>query len=271
MAIITVSRGSLSLGAALAEKLAAALDHACVGREAAREAAEKSGIAPELMMAKLEERPSVWQRMTSERALYVAAMAAFLAERAAGGQLVYHGYAGHLLLRGMPGLLRVRVISPLEQRVALVMKEQAIGEQQALAHVNKMDEARASWTKFVFGVDWKDPGLYDVVVSLGPMSVETACETLVCIARRPEFVVDGPRLEALRDFALAARVRLALLASPATRGWEHALEVKEGIAFLRGAIPDDPRYVDAAKRFRRTVSDVVMAVDGVKDVSLREA
>lgn len=269
MAIITISRGSLGLGAALAEKLAGALGYPCLGREVAREAAEKLGIEPELMRKKVEESPSLWERMTAERTVYVVAMQALLSERAVGGHLVYHGFSGHLLLRGMPALLKVRVIAPMEVRVPLVMKELGLEERAAEAHIRKMDDVRARWTKFVFGVDWQDPALYDLVLNLGVISLDSACEALAGIARSPEFAVDEAALGRLQDFALASRIRLALATSPLTRTWNLEVAVEDRIATLLGTLPNDPRYADSEKRFKKALTDMVLSIEGVSHVTLR--
>jgi len=268
MAIITVSRGSLGLGASLAEKLAGVLGYPCLGREVALEVAEKVGISPALMMKKVEESPNLWERMTTERRAYVIAMQVALSERAMGGQLVYHGYAGNLLLKGMPALLKVRVIAPMEIRVPMVMEERHLGPEEAEAHIKEMDDTRARWTKFVFGVDWRDPSLYDLVLNLGVISVGTACEALAGIARGPELAVDEAVLIKLRDFALAARVRLALVTSHLSGAANLEVEVQDGIAFIQGDIPKDPRYADSEARFTRALTDLVLSIKGVKHLTL---
>lgn len=268
MAIVTVSRGSLGMGKALAEKVAGALGYPCLGREVAREVAEKFGIPPELMAKKVEEIPSLWERLTSERTAYVVAMQAVLAERAAAGGLVYHGYVGHMLLKGMPALLRVRVIAPMEVRIPLAMEEQGLSAEAAELHIRKMDEARARWTKFVFGLDWQNPELYDMVLNLGAMSVDAACEALVAAVRRPEFEVTDAVRRRLEDFALAARVRLVLVTSPVARPLNLEVEVRDGIAFIQGAMPQDPRYANAEARFQKQLHDLVMTAPGVKHVTL---
>ncbi len=103
MSIITISRGSMSGGQALAECLAGALGSPCVGREIVVEAAAKVGVPEKILAEKLERGPGVWDRLTLPRRMYVAAVQEALAEHAVKGDLVYHGYAGHLLLRGVPG------------------------------------------------------------------------------------------------------------------------------------------------------------------------
>jgi cytidylate kinase len=239
-----------------------------LGREVALEVAGKVGISPALMMEKVEESPSLWERMTAERTAYVVAMQVVLSERAMGGHLVYHGYAGHLLLKGMPALLKVRVIAPMEVRVPLVMEEWHLGAEAAEAHIKKMDDARARWTKFVFGVDWRDPSLYDVVLNLGVISVSTACEALAGMARSPEFALDEAILGKLRDFGLASRIRLALVTGTLPGASKLEVEVQDGIAFIKGDIPRDPRYADSEARFKKALTDMVLSVEGVKHLTL---
>jgi cytidylate kinase len=268
VAIITISRGSLGLGVALAECLAKELGYPCLGREVAREVAEKCGIQPELMNKKIEEIPSLWERLTSERTAYVVAMQELLAERILDGNLVYHGFAGHLLLKGLPALLRIRVIAPMEVRIPLAMAEQNMDAAAAEAHIKKMDDVRARWTKFVFGVDWQDPRLYDLVLNLGDISVAAACDSMTILATRPELAVTDAARARFRDFALAAKIRLILVTNRDTRSLNLEVAVRDEIAFLKGAIPQDPRYPDGGARFKRQLLDMVMSVDGVKHLTL---
>ncbi len=268
MAIITISRGSLGLGVALAECLAGELGYPCLGRELAREVADKYGIQDQLMSKKIEEVPSLWERLTSERTAYVVAMQEALVERSLDGNMVYHGFAGHLLLKDLPALLRVRVIAPMEVRIPLAMAEQGLDAAAAEAHIQKMDEVRARWTRFVFGVDWKDPQLYDLVLNLGDISVEAACGAVATLARRPEFAVTDAARARLMDFLLAARVRLILVTNPGTKSLDLKVEVRDGIAFLSGAIPQDPRYPDGGARFKRQLQDMIMSVEGIKHATL---
>jgi cytidylate kinase len=268
MAIITISRGSLGLGVALAECLANELGYPCLGRDVAREVAEKHGIQPELMDRKIEELPSLWERLTSERTAYVVAMQEMLAERIVEGNLVYHGFLGHLLLKGLPALLRIRVIAPMDVRIPLAMAEQNLDAGAAEAHIKKMDDVRARWTRFVFGVDWQDPNLYDMVLNLGDISVEAACASVAVLAKRPEFAVTEAARARFRDFALAAKVRLLLVTHRDTRSLNLEVAVRDEIAFVKGAVPQDPRYPDGGARFKRQLQDMVMSVDGVKHMTL---
>ena len=267
MAIITISRGTMGLATALAERLAAELGVKCLGREVVREAAEKLGVSHEIMQKKIQEAPAFLERWVSERKPYVLAMQAVLADYATLGNLVYHGHAGHLLLRSIPTLMRVRIIAPIEVRIPLAMEHEHLSRDEAKAYIQKVDEARAKWAKFLYGVDWGDPQLYDIVLNMGGTTIESATEVLSALARRPEFSLTPEASKKLQDFALASRVKLALAMNPATRGLELEVQASDGEVSIGGAVPQAslPFKVDA--RFEEELRAVTLGVQGVKGIA----
>ena len=129
MAIVTISRGTLSGGESLARCLAERLNLPLLSREALRDAACRYGIAEKLLAQRVERTPTVMQRRMAEgeeRRLYLIAMQAALAERAWQGGFVYDGHAGHLLLQGVPCVLRVRLIAPMAYRIGVVRESQGL-------------------------------------------------------------------------------------------------------------------------------------------------
>ena len=112
MAIITVSRGSMALGRRLAESLAAALGCPCIGREVVVQAAHRLGVSQDVVNRKMEQVPTYWERLTSDRKVYMMAMQSALMDQVTKGDFVYHSWAGQMLLSEIPAL-RVRVVAPL--------------------------------------------------------------------------------------------------------------------------------------------------------------
>ncbi len=267
MAIITISRGTMGLAKALAENLAAELGIKCLGREVVREAAEKLGVPHEIMQKKTEEAPAFLERWVSERKPYVLAMQAVLADYAAEGNLVYHGHAGHLLLRSVPTVLRARIIAPLEVRIPIAMQHEHLNRDEAKAYILKVDEARAKWAKFLYGVDWGDPQLYDIVMNMGGTTLETACEVLAVMARRPEFSLTPGVSRRLHDFALASRVKLALAMNPASRGLELEAQANDGAITISGAVPQASLPFRVDDRFEQELRAISLGVQGVKAVA----
>lgn len=268
MPIITISRGSMSGGKALAECVSSATGSPCVGREILVEAATKIGVPESILAAKLEKGPGLWDRLTLERRLYVVAMQAALAEHAAKGDLVYHGYAGHLLLRGVPAVLRVRLIAPLEMRVRNEVTREGISSEVAEDRIRRLDEGRVRWTRAIYGVDLLDPQLYDLVVNLEAMSIPSACSIVVEAAKRPEFLITDELKASLRDFALACRVKVALATHPASRGLDLDVKAAAGLVTIGGEVPQPQWTTHTSSRWETELTEIAKTAEGVKRVLL---
>jgi cytidylate kinase len=266
MAVITVSRGSMSGGEALARSLGERLGHPVISREVLVEAASQIGVSEEMLAQKVSHSPGVWERLTSNRRIYLAAVQAALAERILDGNLVYHGHAGHLLLGGLAGVLCVRLIAPLEMRIKTVMERQSLDRQAAEDYVRDVDNERARWTKMIYGVDWSDPSLYDVVINLAKMSPDTACAAVAEIARRPEFASTGALRATLADFRLQCRVKLALATNQRTRDMVFEIGAAEGVITLEGRLPPAGLVGQIEVRDEQDVLATVFSVKGVTDV-----
>ncbi len=259
----------MSGGQALASCLAATLGVPCIGRELVVEAAARIGVSEEVLSRKLERSPGLWERMTHERRIYATALQAALAEHVASGELVYHGFADHLLLPGVPAVLRVRLIAPLEVRVRAVMSQHRLAHDAAVRYIEEIDEDRARTAKFIYGVDLQDPGLYDVTVNLDTMTVDGACAVVLAAARLPEFTVTREVRERLADFALACRVKAALAADPATRALALDVAAERGVVTVAGEVPEATMITHVSSRWERELRAVVERVEGVGGVELR--
>jgi len=209
VAIITISRGSLSGGRALAQCLSARLGYPNVGREVLQEAAETLGASEEAFRGKFETTPGLWGRLTRAREKYVLAVQTALAEWCTRGDLVYHGLSGHHLLKGLPAILRVRLIAPLERRVqALLESHPQMTATQAADFIRDVDQDRARWVKVMYGADVNDPALYDIIISLETHTIESACEVVVAAAGTSRFQITDEVEEEFFAFAAACRDRL---------------------------------------------------------------
>lgn len=209
MAIITISRGSLSGGRAVAECLAEHLDVPCVAREVLQEAALALGISERAMQEAFETPPGMWARLNRERETYLMAVRAALADRCVDGRLVYHGLAGQFLLKGLPGVLKVRLIAPLEIRIeALVEQHHRMSRRAAEDFIANVDEERRRWVKIMYGENVEDPSLYDLTVKLRAMSHDTACLAIAEAAAQPEFEITAAVKEELAAFAAKCRQEL---------------------------------------------------------------
>ncbi len=210
MAIITISRGSYSKGREVAEKVAARLGYDVVSRDVLLEASEQFHIPEVKLVRAIHDAPSILDRFSHGRYCYLAFVQSALAQRAQAGNLVYHGLAGHLLLKGVPHVLKVRIIADLEARVAAEMEREDLSQNQARDLLLKDDEERRKWTQNLYGVDPWDASLYDLVIHIKRLSVDDAVDFIAQAAERPCFQTTPEAQQKMDDLALGCRVKAAL-------------------------------------------------------------
>jgi cytidylate kinase len=260
MPVITISRGVFSGGEALAECVAVRLGCPCIGREALVERAAARGVPDSELRDALRKSPRLLERLRSRRRLYLALLQAALAEEAAAGGLVYHGNAGHLLLQGFTPVLRVRIVAPLDHRLSLVRERLGLGPEEGAAFLAREDEERHNWTRFLYGVEWGDPAQYDVVINLRYATIEEACEVVAGMAAHESFAFTPEWQTAMKDFALASRVRVALGMDSGTAQLDLDVSCRSGVVSVRGFV--------GSQRGIREVMRVAAEVPGIRKLDL---
>ena len=257
MSIITISRGTFSAGKALAECVAQRLEYRCVGREVIVEKAAASGVSQQELEDALLKPPSFLDRFRQTKYKYLTLIQAALAEEVREGKTVYHGNAGHLLLKGDSPILRVRIIAPMEFRIRMAMERLKISRGEAISYIKRVDHNRQRWTQYLYGVNWGDPALYDIVLNLEYLGVPDACEVIVGMVKRQRCFEFGPECSrAAEDFALACRVKAALALDPATSSFEFEVTATQGEVSIRGRLAE-PLDATEVRRVAEKVPGVV--------------
>jgi len=261
VSIITISRGSFSGGKTLAECLAQKLEYRCIDRDVIVERAAAHGVSHEELRAALDKPPGFLDRFSHKKYLYLTLIQAALTEEVKDGRAVYHGNAGHLLLRGGGPVFRVRIIAPMEFRIQMCIDRLKFTRAEAINYIQTMDNDRRRWTQYLYGVDWGNPSLYDVVLNLENIPIDDACETVSGMVRRQSCFEYGPECrQSMEDLALASRVKAAVALNSATAHIEVDVRAEHGHVRFKGRIPN----VEVVEEVRR----VATRVPGVADVSL---
>jgi cytidylate kinase len=258
MSIITVSRGSLSGGKALAEGVAGKLGYRCISSEVIVEAARKYGVPEPDLTRVFDKSPTFWERFTESKRIYLTFIQGTLCEQALQGNMVYHGNAGQELLREVPHVLHVRLIAPLEFRIRFGQEQNPQLDRKALIkQIQEVDEERTRRMHYFFNVDWRDPLHYDLVIDLSKLSIESAVDVVIEAAQGKEFQSTPDSLKILQDLAVRCHVIGALAVHPKTKNLRVEVAVDNGVVQLRSAVP---------AAMKETVQTVIREVAGVKEV-----
>jgi hypothetical protein len=201
-------------------------------------------------------------KFTALRRPYKILTLTALLDYAMQGDVAYFGYSGHLLLQRIPHALRVRILAPVERRVALLRDREELSQEQARERIRQVDEDRRRWTRFMYGRSLRDPELFDLSINLDCVSFSTACSILMHTAQREEFTPTEESLAELRDRHTGARVLAALVIDPRTSEIEIDAVARDGRVVITGA------YLEAS--VRDVVLEVAAEVEGVTDVQYQE-
>ena len=262
MAIITISRGTHSGGKALAECLAGRLSYRLFDRETILDQASSCGDLEEKIHQALDSPPGLKDRIREDRRRYLAVFQACLTGAVRDGNAIYLGNAGHLLIRGVSHVVRVRIVAPMDVRVRAVQEAMKLTADDALAYVSERDRLRARWTRFLYRLDWSDPLLYDAVLNLERLSVEDACETVVAVVGRPGFSETTLSRASMANLALSCAVNAAILMDPRTESLALEVRADGSTVQIRGKVRNREQWA--------AVTGIASATRGVEGLDLSQ-
>ncbi|MGM0664069.1 MAG: AAA family ATPase [Thermodesulfobacteriota bacterium] len=259
MAIITVSRGSYSKGKEVAEKVAERLGYQCLSRDVILEASGLYHI-PEIKLVKaIHDAPSVLERIRGGKRGYIAYYKSALAGLVQKDNIVYHGLAGHLLLKGVPHVIKVRIIADLEDRVRNEMRQEGISEQAARSMILKDDQERRKWTMSLYGADPWDSSLYDLVIHIQRFTVSNAVDFVCRTAGMDQFRTTRESQQKMDDLALASRVKAALI------GLNADVDVISEYGNVLVFAGTDDRL---ARKIRGKIGSLISDIDGINNIEV---
>ena len=183
--VVTVSRQHGAGGGEVVRRLAEELRLDVFDREIIRRIAESTHLS-ERVVSTLDEHSRAWlsdwleglaSREFLSDAEYRSQLARVVGTIAQHGGAIVVGHGAHLVL-GEGLALRVRLIAPLESRIAAVMKRKGIGEREARHQVQAIEAGRRAFVMQHFHADLEDDTRFDLVLNTARLGV-TGCVAVV--------------------------------------------------------------------------------------------
>ncbi len=185
MPVITIAREYGSGGAEIGARLAAQLGAALVDRSLILEVAHRASLSPDQVEQEEEQGRSIVERMArafiplsdaggwvpepadliDHHAVIVALTRAVLQEAARTGNAVIVGRGGAAELRDEPSAYHVFLWAPESDRVRTIQERLGCDAVSARAALHATDHRRAAYVREVYGVDWRDRALYDLILN----------------------------------------------------------------------------------------------------------
>jgi cytidylate kinase len=258
MSILTIAHMTGSGGPEIGMAAAAELGYRYVDREMLSQAAHKYGVVEDKLAQVDETKPSLFERFDVETRQYITVIQSGLLDVAEEDNVEINSRGGQILLRGIPHVLRVRVIAPFDLRVKRVMEKlggkmgETVDFRTTAEMVRRSDQEKFGRIRYLYDLDWGDPALYDVILNTERLTIEAAVDLLVRLLRRDEMIATPASRQMVKDRGLASRVRAALAAHPETRKYRINVEAEQGVVRLEGTAA-----LDRAAEIARSISGVV--------------
>lgn len=185
---IALSRETGTSGTLVAREIGERLGWAVYDRELLERVAEEMGLRARLLESVDEKRKSWLQECleaftsapAASKSAYVRHLVETLLSLAAHGECVIVGRGAAQVLP-VATTLRVRLVGPVEHRLATIRQQLGMSAEEATRWVAQTDEERVRFVKDYFQKDPTDPGRYDLVLNTSRFSV-AECAALVIAA-----------------------------------------------------------------------------------------
>ncbi|HEX2913560.1 MAG TPA: cytidylate kinase-like family protein [Chloroflexia bacterium] len=113
----------------------------------------------------------------------------------ASGHAIIIGRGAQVLLAGRRDVLHVRIIAPLEQRIAYVMRREGLDHTKAQERIQSKDRDRARFLATVHQRNPQDEHLYDVVVNTAVIELSDVVELVVLALEKKARKLNTPESE----------------------------------------------------------------------------
>jgi cytidylate kinase len=258
MSVVLISRGTMSGAALLVTRLQERTGIRCVAREDLVALVNRHGELAQRIVERLGRGAEAYDDFCDLRRPYLIFMRNALLEYARGGDLVYHGFSGHLLLPPIRHFITMRVHAPLERRLAMTRNRLHCSEDEARRYIERDDEERVRWARFMYGRDVRDPSLYDVCINLQWRTVETACNVVEAVLRDPDCQPTPESTQLVERLRLATQIEAALLLDPRTEAIEASARITGERITIVGPYVDDAR--------RSAVLEIARSIAGGREI-----
>jgi cytidylate kinase len=182
---VAISRQHGANGTTIATKLGERLNWPVYDRELLNHIAKEEGLNAKLVESADERRVGLLEwylqgfspNTTLGQDAYVHFLVKTLLALAVHGECILVGRGAAQLLPAET-TLRVRLISPLEDRIAAIQKRFSLTHEEAAKRVQKKDRDRDRFIRDTFHKDPADPMGYDLVLNVARFSVEECVDLI---------------------------------------------------------------------------------------------
>jgi CMP/dCMP kinase len=186
MRAVTISREYGSGGGEIAARLARRLGWTLVNHQVIAQRARELGTSDFVLQAHDKETGGIFERIlqwpypvsSADKQACFATLCRVVKAAADDGHAVIVGRGGQVLHAARRDVLHIRVVAPLEHRVAYVGRREGLDWDAATTRTHEKDRARTRYMRAQFHCEHDDPHLYDLVINTAVLDLDSAVEQI---------------------------------------------------------------------------------------------
>jgi cytidylate kinase len=250
--MLTISRQYGSGGDEITRLLAAELGWRMLDNSRVEQLLVEKGFPQAVVETFNERRPDLWHRLGArERYLHYLKLASY--EFARQGECIILGRGGQLMFAEVPGVLKIRVAAPLQDRVRKLGEETGKDLRKALLSAQHSDNERSGFHRFHFHADWDSSYLYDLVINTHQLSHRGAADLILRTLAGGDITTRREEARSkVEQLCLVQKAFVSILFEQRVPVHYLEIEVHDGTVTLKGVARDNP----SIERCRDTAAGV---------------
>lgn len=261
MPVVAMSREMGSLGLEVAARVARNRHQRVVYHETLGMQANRMRVRRSHVVRLLDGKDGVAEKLSNEktgRALFTPVETFRLFRDEDVG--VVRGWGAVPLLQDIGHVVRVRVCAPMPMRVRRMMARLDTDDHAFVENEIAMSDAtQDAITRRHFGLDWRDPSQYDLVLDTGKLTIDQCVDEIEEVMEMSSMQRTGESVRVFEDLSLQWEVRAALRTDPRTTAMDLAVIAEGGNVRLKGRLARGLSRGDAV--------EVTFSVEGVEKVT----
>jgi len=192
--LITISRQTGSMGEEITQQLAQNMDLPVLTRDMAMKKVFPP-VASAHEMHMLAESPAFFLTKSGEGLTFAQHLENRLKEQAAQESIIIFGMGAQIVFADHPEALHVRIIASSEVRIDRMIQKRGLETKDAERFLELSDRKHKRYISTIYGRDWADPFLYNVILNTDNLGIEEAAAFIQYMAenrRSPDPLTDSP-------------------------------------------------------------------------------
>ena len=159
--------------------------------------------------------PTIWERYDWSFMGFMALAQSIILDHAQKDNVVIMTRTNLYLLSGIPHLLKVRIVAPLEARIKRIMLKEDTSWEAARLLIKQADHEVASTAKRLYGKKVDDPGAYEIQLDTSTQELDQCVGIVKGLLEKKNLLKTDEAEKKLELMALAARAKAAILTNSA--------------------------------------------------------